>query len=225
MNGTNSTELSLPADTATSSRRFKRGTASQRVMTAAVLLLIAGRGELEIERLADAAGCSTGAIHHHYGSKAGVLAVARYNEVIADLMAPKFVAESRHLWLLALQESVDAIIAYMWDNPLTSVIVQETIKDASVAAENERWLRVHVAALALHLGQAQAAGHLPADYDTEVLAAGLAGGMRQIMRMYIARTEAPALAIVRRETWNFVARQVAVEPTHIEATSASGTNA
>ena len=179
-------------------------------MTAATRLLIEGRGHLEIDQLAEAAGCSTGAIYHNYGSKAGVLAsvVARYNETVGRLIAPIVTPESRHLWLMALRDAVQATVAFMWSDPLTPVIVQETIKDASAAAETERWLRLHVTALAAYFAAARIAGHLPPERDPEVLAAGVAGGLRQIMRVFVARADRPDIATAHRETWGFVARQV-----------------
>lgn len=196
--------------TASDTARPRRGTASERVMTAATKLLIEGRGHFEIDQLAEAAGCSTGAIYHNYGSKAGVLAtvIARYNETVGGLIAPNVMPETRHLWLTALRHAVQATVAFMWSDPLTPVIVQETIKDASAAAETERWLRLHVAALAAHFAEAQTAGHLPPNLDPEVLAAGIAGGLRQIMRVFVARTDRPSIETAHRETWGFIARQV-----------------
>jgi AcrR family transcriptional regulator len=179
-------------------------------LDAATRLLIDNRGHFEIDQLATAAGCSTGAIYHNFRSKAGVLAavVGRYNEALGALIPPEEMPESRHLWLAALRKTVEAIVTSMWNDPLTPVIVQETIKEASASAETERWLRLHVEALARHLAQAQAAGHVLSDRDVEVLAAGLAGGMRQIMRVFVARSDPLAIATVSRETWEFVARLV-----------------
>ena len=193
-------------------------------MTAATRLLIEGQGHLEINQLAEAAGCSTGAIYHNYGSKAGVLAtvVARYNETVGGLIAPIEVPDDRHLWLVALQDAVGATVAFMWDHPLTPVIVQETIKDASAAAETERWLRVHVAALAAHFVEARIAAHLPAERDPEVLAAGVAGGLRQIMRVFVARADRPDIATVHRETWGFVARLVSRDDVDVDTELSTG---
>ena len=201
-------------------KRHRRGTASERVVAAATRLLIEGRGHLEIDQLAQAAGCSTGAIYHNYGSKAGVLAtvVARYNETVGGLIAPIVVPDDRHLWLVALRDAVGTTVAFMWDHPLTPVIVQETIKDASAAAETERWLRLHVATLAAHFAEARTAGHLQRERDPEVLAAGIAGGLRQIMRVFVARADRPDIATAHRETWGFVARQVGRDGVDDDAT-------
>lgn len=191
--------------------RLPRGAAPDRILDAAARLLSTGGGHIEVDQLAGEVGCSVGAIYHHFGSKAGVLAVVvgRYNETISRLIVPERTAETRPAWLDGLRAHLDAVVEAMWRDPLTAVIVAETIKDASAAAETERWLRLHVGRLATHLAEAQAQGHLPADCDAEVLAAGMAGGFRQIMRVYIGRERRPALATVKAGVWGFIAALLA----------------
>ena len=190
--------------------RPKRGTASERIIIAATSLLVGDEGQLEVDRLAAAAGCSTGAIYHNFGSKAGVISAVtgRYNAKLAELVVPASMPSDRAAWLAAMRAALDATVAFMWGDPLTPVIATETVREAGVAAEAERWLNTHVRLLADQLAAAQAAGHLAAEADVEVLAAGVAGGLRQILRVLVTRPDRPDFAHVRSAAWAFVRPQL-----------------
>ncbi|NWC92985.1 MULTISPECIES: TetR/AcrR family transcriptional regulator [unclassified Pseudomonas] len=196
--------------TGVGSKRPKRGTASERVIVAATRLLIENQGYLEINELAQAASCSTGAIYHNFGSKTGVLTavIDRYNSSLGKIILPATVATNRDTWLASVKASTYATVAFMWGEPMTPVIVREAINDTGAAAETERWLGLHLEALTAFLSEAKNSGYLPPACDTEALAAGVAGGMRQIMRVFVSRAEPPEMDHVAREMWEFVARQI-----------------
>lgn len=179
--------------------------APQRILEAAKRMLVEQDGHMEIDQLAAAAGCSAGLIYHHFGSKAGLVAVivGEFNEALSA-MEPPGRGTSRREWLDRLHARCDAIVAAMYTNPLTRIIVAETIKDASAAAATERWLRVHITELTEDLGGARRLGYLGKEMDPELIAAGIAGGLRQIMRVVVSRAKLPKLPAVQRDAWRFV---------------------
>ncbi|MFL6076075.1 MAG: TetR/AcrR family transcriptional regulator [Mycobacteriales bacterium] len=186
--------------------RGQRG--RRRILDAAREALIAGNGRLELAALTAAAGVSTGAVYHHFGSRAGVL-TALVDEMYAHLGSEVLDVEVEGgTWAGRERERIRRLVRLSYAEPLAGVLFAVNAQEPALAAADARHTERLVAAAAANVRRAQRHGELSLDLDPDLVGAMVMGGIRQVMALALTehpRRPEPRLA---DQLWSLVAALV-----------------
>lgn len=188
----------------------KKGRATrQRLLEAAVTELVAGNGDMEVERVAARAGGSVGLIYRYFGSKAGLLtAVVQdfYDRCDAEVMGINPVPGAD--WGTREHERTARYVRFFYMDPLAPIFLTVLSRDPQVAASEAQRIAEQVAAAARNLALGQRRGEIPADLDTGMAGAMVIGGLRQAMTEALARDTRPDPESLTDELWRFIVAAV-----------------
>jgi AcrR family transcriptional regulator len=182
-----------------------------RIMQAARQALLEGGGDFELSDLARRAGTSVGLPYHRFGSKSGVVAsvVADFYDGIGRAVD---LADFAPLdWAVRERERLRRLVDYLYDDPLSGLIISTLARDPAVAAlETARWGAL-IEASGRNLAKAQRRGQVAADIDPALTAAMINGGIRHAIGLALSkRPRCTRLAMVE-EIWNFVSRALRLQ--------------
>jgi len=185
--------------------------ADEPLLAAAREELIAGEGQLDLDTVVRRAGVSTGALYHHFGSKAGLLA-AVFRSFYDDLEAE---TANRHLpegsWGARERERTRRFVAFHFGEPLAPVLlarVGESPPIAGVLSEAQQRLQ---ALAASNIADGQAHGELAPEIDPIAAGAFVVGGLQAGIIVELARTPRPSVTTATRRLWTLVARATGAE--------------
>jgi AcrR family transcriptional regulator len=185
------------------------------LLEAAAAELVAGDGVIEVGNVAARAGVSTGALYHHFGSKAGLLgALVRdfYERMHERVIEPTL--REHGDWAGRERARIELSVALHYEDPL-AIVLATMSREPEVAAAEAPYTAELVAMAERNLRAAQRAGELPDDFDAGIAAGMIMGGLRQAMAEVLARERRPARKRVVDELWRIVGSAVgAIEPTH-----------
>jgi AcrR family transcriptional regulator len=186
----------------------------QRLLDAATAELIERDGTLEVGGVAVRAGVSTGALYHHFGSKAGLLtAVVRdYNERMhTHVIVPDLVELGD--WAAREHARIERMVAFHYGDPLAPVLAT-LAREPEVAAAEAPLLAELVGAAERNLRAAQRDGEISSEIDPGITAAMIMGGVDAVLAQVLTRRKRPEPALVAEELWRLVS--AAVRPVQIE---------
>jgi AcrR family transcriptional regulator len=177
--------------------------AHDRILAAAAEDL-AQHGEVEVARVASAAGVSTGLPFRYFGSRSGLVAAVvddfhrRLSEAVVYRDLPG------RTWQEREEARVRAWVDFLFADPLAPVVIAGMGGDATVAASWTRRLAVAVEVGARNIAAGQRAGDLPRGNDPTLLAATVLGGVQAAVATALAADPRPTAGVVADNLWRFV---------------------
>jgi AcrR family transcriptional regulator len=185
-----------------------------RLLDAAAAELIERDGTLEVGRVARRAGVSTGALYHHFGSKAGLLTalVRDYNERMHERVIAPTLADLGD-WAARERARIERSVDFHYGDPLAPVLAT-LAREPEVAAAEAPLLAELVNAAERNLRSAQRGGEISAEIDPGITAAMIMGGIGAVLAQVLSRPERPDPALVTEELWRLVS--AAVRPIQTE---------
>ena len=178
------------------------------LLEAAAAELVAGDGVIEVGNVAARAGVSTGALYHHFGSKAGLLAalVRDFYERMHERVIEPTLREHGD-WAGRERTRIELSVDLHYDDPL-AIVLATLAREPEVAAAEAPYTAELVAMAERNLRAAQRAGELPSDFDPGIAAAMIMGGLRHAMAEVLARERRPPRKRVVEELWRIVGSAV-----------------
>ena len=178
------------------------------LLEAAAAELVAGDGVIEVGNVAARAGVSTGALYHHFGSKAGLLgALVRdfYARMHERVIEPPL--REHGDWAGRERARIELSVALHYEDPL-AIVLATLSREPEVAAAEAPYTAELVRMAERNLRAAQRAGELPEDFDPGIAAAMIMGGLRQAMAELLSRERPPPRGRVVEELWRIVGSAV-----------------
>lgn len=166
--------------------------------------LVAGQGNFELQEVARRAGVSVGLPYHRFGSKAGLIAavVDRFYDEIERVITLSDVREQDWAWREQIRLS--RLVAFLYRTPLADVIISTLAREPEVAVvEGQRWSQL-ITITASNIQKGQKRGQLPADFNADILAALICGGVRHAAGLALQQKPRPKEAQLVRQIWSFV---------------------
>jgi AcrR family transcriptional regulator len=190
----------------TTTGRGQRG--RRRILDAAREVLIAGDGRLELSALTAAAGVSTGAVYHHFGSRAGVLTA------LADEMYARVGSEVLDVdvaggtWADRERERIRRLVRLGYAEPLAGLLFAMNAREPALAAADARHTERLVAAAAANVRRAQRHGELSGDLDPDLVGAMVMGGIRHVLALALTEHPRRPESQLADQLWTLVAALV-----------------
>ncbi len=181
------------------------------LIKAAAQEMVARDGALEVADVVERSGRSSGALYHHFTSKAALVAAVVgefYDRQDAEVV---FVdpAPGAH-WAEREHRRTELFVRFNYSDPLAPVILTSLAREPAVAViEAERRERV-VDQAAANIRSGQVSGEIDRAVDPGLAAALIIGGMRHAMARALLRRRRPAATRVAEEMWRFVAGGLAL---------------
>jgi AcrR family transcriptional regulator len=186
------------------SREARSEATRTRLLEAAVAELVERHGTLEVGQVAARAGVSTGALYHHFGSKAGLVgAVVRefYDRMHATVIEPTLAEHGD--WASREHARIERTVEFHYGDRL-AVVLATLAREPEVAAAEAPYAAELVEAAERNLRAAQRDGEISAEFDPGIAAAVIMGGIRQALAEALAREQRPDPAVVVDELWRLV---------------------
>lgn len=178
-------------------------------------LMEAARAELisngrvdDLSTVVNRAGVSTGAVYHHFGSK--VALIASVYQAFFDGSERAISTADRHggTWIERVHRRCVAIVTYYFDDPLTPVMLSNSVDHAAIAELELAYLARVVAGVVQILRDGKRSGELAADVDVDLVAEYLTGGLRRGLAVLIERDPRPAVEAAGEQLWQLVATTI-----------------
>ena len=189
-------------------REDVRNETKRRLLDAAAAALIENDGALEMSDVAARAGASAGLAYHYFGSKSGLVSAVlaeffdRYDAVINMRM------DGRESWAKRERRRLDALIAFLFKDPLAPIAFGRLSKTPEVVAvEAARW-RALVELSAKNIENGQKSGSLSRDVDAHIAGAAILGGVRDACSFVLSQEKRPSPAALSENLWRFIAGAV-----------------
>ncbi|WP_420434691.1 TetR/AcrR family transcriptional regulator [Hyphobacterium sp.] len=185
-----------------------RRRATEPILSAACDCLIAGDGDFEMSDVARRAGVSEGLAYHYFKSKAGLLA-AVVERFFRDYYA---VANARYPgdtpWPERERARLEAIIGFLYTDPLAPVIYGQMSRSVAVAAAEQEGHAELVQLATLNVEDGQKRGFLPDAVDPQIAGAAIIGAVREVFSQTMRQTPHPDPAWLSNRMWDFIAAAV-----------------
>lgn len=167
--------------------------------------MVAGSGVLELGALTRRAGLSTGALYHHFGSKAGLLA-AVYDGFYTGLRAATADAKLPDGdWGTRERERTRCFVAYHFQNPLAGVLLARIALDPQLSELEAVYVQNMSDDAAANIRRGQDLGQLPADIEPDSAAAYVIGGLRLGITQQLRAAPRPHPDQVAERLWHLTA--------------------
>ncbi|MFB7716138.1 TetR/AcrR family transcriptional regulator [Nocardia sp. NPDC056100] len=184
----------------------------QQLLDAARAELVAANGVVDLNALKRRSGLSTGALYHHFGSKA-VLLVAIYEEFHAGLVAA--IADDtiadEHGWGPRERARTRNFVAYHFADPLAELLLGRISTEPEVAEVEAATLARIIESAGRNIRSGQESGELDPSIDPELAGACVMGALRHGIAEQLRRHPRPAVEDATEALWRFIAAAVGVE--------------
>lgn len=194
-------------------RKRSQGHTRQRIIEAARLELVAGRGEFDVADVATRAGVSDGLTYYHFKNKLGLLSALvedfydRLNQSVLDLSIPGATWRERE------KRRTRAYVRYMYEDPIGFYVVNNLTR---LPALHELRHQAHADTLAVgarNIALGQRDGDLPESTDPDLLVAMILAGVGAGVSRAMETSPDRPWEEVFEEVWAFVERAAGtVEP-------------
>lgn len=160
---------------------------------------------MELGALTRRAGLSTGALYHHFGSKAGLLA-AIYEGFYTGL---RIATADAHLpdadWGSRERERTRCFVAYHFQSPLAGVLLARIALDAQLSELESVYIQNMSDDAAANIRHGQDLGQLPTDIDPDSAGAYVIGGLRLGVAQQLRTAPRPDPDRVAERLWRLTA--------------------
>jgi AcrR family transcriptional regulator len=181
----------------------------QQLLDAARAELLAGSGQADLASLVRRAGVTTGALYHHFGSRAGLLA-AIYSEyydglieAISDTRLP-----ARGAWAERERLRLRHMAAYCLASPLSRILLDRSGWGPALAELEAAYTERLIDTSARNIRRGQQLGQVDPAVNPETAAAYIIGGLRYSIRRQLRTTPPPSADEATRELWQLVAATI-----------------
>lgn len=181
----------------------------QQLLDAARAEILAGNGLVDLNALKRRSGLSTGALYHHFGSKAGLL-VAIYEEFHAGLVAA-IADETLHDavgWAARERARTHNFVAYYFGNPLSELLLGRISTEPEVAELDAAALARIIESAGRNIRVGQESGELDPSIDAELAGACIMGALRHGIAEQLLRQPRPSVQDSTEQLWRFIAAAV-----------------
>ncbi|MEV0248707.1 TetR/AcrR family transcriptional regulator [Nocardia sp. NPDC050712] len=178
----------------------------QQLLDAARAELLEGDGQVDLHALKRRSGLSTGALYHHFGSKAGLL-VAVYEQFHAGLVAaiaddtlPADVS-----WAERERLRTHHFVAYHFGDPLAELLLNRIVREPEIAELETGGLTRLTAAAGRNIHQGQLDGDIDPGIDADLAGACIIGALRYGIAEQLRRVPRPSTDEAAERLWNVIA--------------------
>lgn len=181
----------------------------QQLLDAARAELVAGSGTVDLNALKRRSGLSTGALYHHFGSKAGLL-VAIYEEFHAGLVAAiadETIADSVG-WAARERARTRNFVAYHFADPLSELLLGPISTEPEVAELEAAALARIIESAGRNIRTGQQSGELDPAIDPDLAGACVMGALRHGIAEQLRRHPRPSVDEATEGLWRFIAAAV-----------------
>lgn len=176
------------------------------MLDAARAELLDGNGMVDLHALKRRSGLSTGALYHHFGSKAGLL-VAVYEQFHAGLVAATAddtLPEGGH-WGERERVRTQHFVAYHFGDPLAELLLTRIVMEPEVAELEAGVLARLMAAAGRNIRRGQDDGDIDAHIDAELAGACIIGALRYGIADQLRRDPRPSVDDAAERLWGVIA--------------------
>ncbi|NNH72275.1 TetR/AcrR family transcriptional regulator [Nocardia uniformis] len=178
----------------------------QQLLDAARAELLEGNGTVDLHSLKRRSGLSTGALYHHFGSKAGLL-VAVYEQFHAGLVAAiadDTLPDAQH-WSARERARTRNFVAYHFGDPLAGLLLHRIAVEPEVAELEAGALARLMAAAGRNIRQGQLDGDIDAQIDAELAGSCIIGALRFGIADLLRRDPRPSIDEATERLWGVIA--------------------
>lgn len=178
----------------------------QQLLDAARSELIRSNGNLALSSLTRETGLSTGALYHHFGSKAGLLAsiyetfFEGLNESIADAHLSHHAA-----WGTRERERTRLFVEYHFADPLALLMLQRVALDPILTELEASYIALLTQNAAINIRRGQQSGEIPTDIDADSAASYVIGGLQHGIAQQLRATPPPTPTEATDRLWRLTA--------------------
>ena len=165
---------------------------------------LAEAGELEVARVAARAGVSVGLPFRYFGNRSGLIAAVVEDFHLRLAEAAVYAEFAGETWQQRERQRVTAWVHFLYEDPLSPVVINGLGGDATVAESWRRRLRLAVEVGSRNIARAQRAGDLPKSNDPMLLAATVLGGVQSAVAIALSTDPRPGEKKVADALWKFV---------------------
>ncbi|MFC9894633.1 TetR/AcrR family transcriptional regulator [Nocardia sp. NPDC127579] len=177
----------------------------QQLLDAARAELLEGDGQVDLHALKRRSGLSTGALYHHFGSKAGLL-VAVYEQFHAGLVAA--IADDTlpaAAWPERERARTHHFVAYHFADPLAELLLNRIVREPELAELETGALARLTAAAGRNIRQGQLDGEIDPAIDADLAGACIIGALRYGIADQLRRNPRPTTDDAANRLWNVIA--------------------
>ncbi|WP_194818788.1 TetR/AcrR family transcriptional regulator [Nocardia sp. XZ_19_385] len=178
----------------------------QQLLDAARAELLDGNGHVDLHSLKRRSGLSTGALYHHFGSKAGLL-VAVYEQFHAGLVAaiaddtlPTGVA-----WGERERVRTHHFVDYHFADPLAELLLTRIVREPELAELESGALDRLATAAAHNIRRGQRDGDISPTIDADLAGACIIGALRYGIDDQLRRNPRPTTDDAAARLWDVIA--------------------
>ena len=184
----------------------------QRLLDVARKVALATRGDVELTKVAEAAGVVPSLVHRDFGSKAG-LVTALVDDFYDRMQAEVFDVDldDRGTWAEHERIRLELGVRFHYAEPFAAVIYGALARDPEVARKETARNFIIAERAARSIRKAQRRGELPVGVDARLAGAAMFGAMRMVMVEALTRTPRPSAERVVDFLWRQIAASVGLD--------------
>ena len=177
----------------------------QQLLDSARHELVDSNGVLELASVTRRAGLSTGAVYHHFGSKAGLLAAIwdAFYEGLSQAIADDRLPDTD--WASREQERTRHFVAYHFTQPLAPLLVNRVAPDPALTEIEAVYIRNLGDLAAANIRRGQRSGDIAAAVDADSAGHYTIGGLRQGIAKQLRLTPRPEIDQAAERLWRLIA--------------------
>jgi len=195
--------------TATEPLTAKGRATRQRLLDVARRLALETQGEVELAKVAEAAGVVPSLVHRYFGSKSGLVGALVddfFDRLQAEVIDEDLRGEGR--WPETERIRLERGVRFHYAEPFAAVLYGALARDPEVARKEVARNLFIIERAAKSIRQGQRRGELPVGIDPRLAGAAMFGAMRMVMVEALTRTPRPSVERVVEVLWRQVAASV-----------------
>ncbi|MEV0299229.1 TetR/AcrR family transcriptional regulator [Nocardia sp. NPDC050710] len=178
----------------------------QQLLTAARAELLAGHGTLDLASVTRRAGVTSGALYHHFGSKAGLVTAiyTSFYDGLDTLLSDEGLPDESD-WSARERERTRRIVDYHFADPLAEIFLNRAAPDPQIAEVEPLLIQRVSDATARNIRRGQQLGQLDADIDPDSAGAYIIGGLRHALAQQLRTVPRVSTETATALLWRYVA--------------------
>lgn len=184
----------------------------QRLLDVARRLALSTKGDVELAKVADAAGVVPSLVHRYFGSKTGLVSALvddffdRFHAEVLDAQL-----DARGDWAEHERIRLERGVRFHYAEPFAAVIYGSLARDPEAARKEAVRIAFVVERAARSIRRGQRRGELPIGIDPGLAGAAMFGAMRLVMVEALTRSPRPPAERVVEVLWRQIAASVGID--------------
>jgi AcrR family transcriptional regulator len=176
-------------------------------------LALSTKGDVELAKVAEAAGVVPSLVHRYFGSKTGLVSALvddffdRFHAEVLDAQL-----DDQGDWARHERIRLERGVRFHYAEPFAAVVYGSLARDPEVARKEAARISFVVDRAARSIRRGQRRGELPIGIDPGLAGAAMFGAMRLVMVEALGRSPRPAAGRVVEVLWRQVAASVGIDP-------------